>query len=156
MTKRRFSPLPSLQGRVRKPSREELSPGECLCTYCPAKCCRYFALPIDDPTTWKEFQYMRWFLMHEGATVFTEEGSWYLLVHARCAHLADGGLCRIYADRPEICRQYNTRNCEYEDDWVYDRYLETPEQVLEYAEAVLGPYRRRSIRSPKPKRISDC
>jgi hypothetical protein len=53
--------------------------------------------------------------------------------------------------RPEICRGYNTRNCEYEDDWVYDHLWETPEQVEEYAEAVLGPRKGKSIRSRKPK-----
>jgi Fe-S-cluster containining protein len=59
-------------------------------------------------------------------------------------------LCGIYETRPQICRDYTTENCEYEDDWVYDHYLETPEQVVEYAEAVLGPRKGRDIRSPKP------
>jgi uncharacterized protein len=46
----RMMPLP-----VKKFPREKLKPGECLCSYCTAKCCRYFALPIEEPTTWKEF-----------------------------------------------------------------------------------------------------
>ena len=37
-----------------------------------------------------------------------------------------------------------------EDDWVYDRYFETPEQVEEYAEAVLPPLARGAIRSEPP------
>ena len=28
---------------------------------------------------------------------------------------------------------------EYDDDWTYDHYWEAPEQVEEYAEALLGP-----------------
>jgi len=130
-----------------KPHRHELQPGECLCSYCTAKCCRYFALPIDTPDCWKDFEYMRWFLMHEGATVFTEGEDWFLMVYAKCQHLGDDGLCQTYETRPDICRQYSTRNCEYEDDWVYERYLETPQQVWEYAEAVLGPRRGKDIRS---------
>lgn len=133
-----------------KPCREDLKPGEILCLHCGAKCCRYFALPIDDPTTWKEFEYIRWYLLHERATAFTEDGTWYLLVHTRCRHLDDDDRCSRYETRPQVCRDYTTDRCEYEDDWVYDQYFETPEQVAEYAEAVLGPRKGSSFRSPKP------
>ena len=30
---------------------------------------------------------MRWYLLHEGATVFKEDEQWYLLVHTTCKHL---------------------------------------------------------------------
>ncbi|MGA2035614.1 MAG: YkgJ family cysteine cluster protein [Thermoguttaceae bacterium] len=134
----------------RKIHHEDLGPGEVLCSHCPAKCCRYFALPIDTPTTWRDFDYIRWFLMHDRATVFNEDGSWYLLVHTACRHLREDNLCDTYATRPRICREYTTRNCEYEEDWVYDHYLETPEQVEEFAEAVLGPRPGQGFRSPRP------
>ena len=55
--------------------------------------------------------------------------------------------CAIYATRPQICRDYSTHDASIGDDWVYDHYLETPEQVEEYAEAVLGPRRGRGFRS---------
>ena len=131
-----------------KPHREDLAPGEVLCSYCTAKCCRYFALPIDTPTTWKEFEYLRWFLLHDRATVFTDKDVWYLLVHTTCRHLRPDNLCGIYETRPQICRDYTTAKCEYEDDWVYDHYWETPEQVEEYAEAVWDR-EGRGFRSPK-------
>ena len=133
-----------------KTRREDLKPGECLCTYCTAKCCRYFALAMDKPTTWRDFDHMRWFLLHEKASVFVEEGDWYLLVHTPCKHLQPNNLCGIYETRPNICRAYTTDKCEYDEDWVYDHYWETAEQVMEYAEAVLGPRRGESFRSPKP------
>lgn len=142
---------PDAACRPKKPSREELKPGEILCAYCPAKCCRYFALPIETPTTWKDFEYIRWYLLHERAAVFLEDGDWYLLVHNRCKHLDDDNRCLKYETRPRICREYSTKKCEYEDDWVYDHYFEVPEQVEEYAEAVLGPRKGRDIRSPKPE-----
>jgi len=138
--------------RPKKPHREDLDPGEILCTHCPAKCCCYFALPIEEPTTWKEYEYIRWYLLHDRATVFTEDGTWYLLVHNRCKHLGNDNLCRQYETRPQICRDYAIDKCEYEDDWVYDQYFETAEQVEEYAEAVLGPRKGRDLRSPKPER----
>ncbi len=137
----------------KKPHRKDLKPGEVLCTYCPAKCCRYFALPIDRPTEWKDFEYMRWFLMHDKASVFVEDGTWYILVHTKCKNLRDDNLCGIYETRPQICRDYTTKNCEYEDSWVYDHYFETPEQVEEYAEALLGEKNNKPFRTPKPSKL---
>jgi uncharacterized protein len=132
-----------------KPRREDLQPGEVLCDHCTARCCRYFALPIETPETREDFEFIRWYLLHDRATVFTDEGSWYLLVHTTCKHLQPDNRCGIYSTRPDVCRDYSTHDCEYDDDWVYDRYLETSEQVGEYIEAVLGPTRG-EIRSPKP------
>jgi Fe-S-cluster containining protein len=90
-------------------------------------------------------------LLHERASVFTDDGSWYLLVHNVCKHLREDQLCDIYETRPQICRDYTTANCEYDDEWVYDHYWETPEQIEEYAEALLGPRGRESIRSEHPQ-----
>lgn len=132
-----------------KPARDQLKPGEVLCAYCAGKCCRYFALPIDSPTSRKDFEYIRWYLLHEQATVFTEDEDWYLLVHTKCKHLLEDNRCGAYETRPQICRDYSTDNCEYEDEWCYERYFETPEQVHEYTEAVLQKPGR-DIRSPQP------
>jgi len=132
-----------------KPPRESLKPDENLCTYCTAKCCRYYALPLEEPTEFTDFEFMRWFLLHRDATVFTEEGTWYLMVFSDCKHLLADHRCGIYETRPQVCRDYTTDNCEYDDSWVYERYFETPEQVGEYAEAVL-PSKTKNIRSKKP------
>ncbi len=61
--------------------------------------------------------------------MFTEDGQWYLLVHTKCKHLQDDNRCGIYDTRPQICRDYTTDACEYDDDWTYERYFETPEQI---------------------------
>jgi Fe-S-cluster containining protein len=131
----------------RKPRRDQLPRDAVLCDYCTAKCCRYFALPIETPTTRKDFEFIRWFLLHDRASVFTEDDDWYLLVHTQCKHLRPDQRCAIYDTRPQICRDYSTRNCEYEDDWTYERYFETPEQVEEYADAVLPRKPGADIRS---------
>src|SRR5687768_14556066 len=136
--------------RLRKPNREELKAGECLCEHCTAKCCRYFALPIDTPTTGKDFDYMRWYLLHDRASIFTEDETWYLLMQTACRHLQSDNRCGIYDTRPQICREYTTDDCEYDDSWVYERYFETPEQVSEYAEAVLPRRSGQSFRTPRP------
>ena len=152
-------PLPQFAA---KPNLADVPKDKVLCEYCTAKCCRYFALPLETPTTREEFEYIRWFLLHEHATVFTEDGDWYVCVHTVCKHLQDDHRCGIYETRPQICREYTTKDCEYEDDWVYDQYFETCEQVEEYMDAVLGPggleigagrkkkRREQSLRSPRP------
>ncbi len=133
----------------KKPDREDLGPDEVLCEYCPGKCCRYFALPIETPTSRKDFEFVRWYLLHDRATIFTEDDDWYLLVHTKCKHLGDDNRCGIYTTRPQICRDYTTEACEYEDDWTYEHYFETHEQIHEYAEAIIQKPGK-SIRSTKP------
>ncbi|HZZ71494.1 MAG TPA: YkgJ family cysteine cluster protein [Pirellulales bacterium] len=137
--------LPSV--RIR---REDVPPGEVLCAYCTAKCCRYFALPLEEPTEFKDFEFIRWFLLHHGATVFTEDDVWYLLQFSECRHLQADNRCGIYETRPQICRDYTTENCEYDDSWVYDRYFETADQIGEYAEAVLPAADKKNLRSRRP------
>ncbi|NIO40473.1 MAG: YkgJ family cysteine cluster protein, partial [Burkholderiales bacterium] len=108
-------------------------------------------LPIDTPETFDDFEFIRWYLLHEGASVFTEDETWYLLVHTVCKHLQGDNRCGIYQTRPKICRDYSTKNCEYEDDWTYDQYFETPEQVQEYCEALFDQPNDVTFRSPKPE-----
>jgi Fe-S-cluster containining protein len=137
-----------------KPLRTDIAADDCLCNHCGAKCCKYFALPIEEPDDWADFEFMRWYLLHQRATVFVEDDSWYLLVHNRCSRLGEDDRCTDYETRPDICRDYTTAACEYEDEWVYDHYFEVPEQVEEYAEAVLGPRKGRDIRSRRPQKAS--
>ncbi len=133
-----------------KPNREELKPDEVLCDYCSAKCCHYFALPIETPTSPKEFEYLRWYIMHGKATVFTEDDDWYLLVHNACDHLQSDNRCGIYETRPQICRDYSTKDCEYEDNWTYDHYFEVDEQVQEYNDAIFSGKGGQGIRTEPP------
>ncbi|MHC2068755.1 YkgJ family cysteine cluster protein [Bremerella sp. T1] len=139
-----------IQTKVR---REDLKPGENLCDHCTAKCCRYFALPIDTPTEFSDFEFIRWYLLHDRASVFLDEGTWYLLVHTTCKHLQDDHRCGIYETRPQICRDYTTDACEYDDDWCYEKYFETPEQIWEYNEATMARRPGQSLRSPKPPEL---
>lgn len=134
----------------KKVTRETLPPGKCLCDHCSAKCCKYFALPIDQPTELKDFDYIRWYLLHSQASVFVDDDTWYLLVHTQCKHLQSDNRCGIYHTRPQICREYSTDNCEYDDDTTYEKYFETSEQVVEYVEATLGHTDWNNLRTPEP------
>ena len=129
---------------TRKPvRREDLKPGENLCSYCTAKCCRYFALPISKPKTWADFDFIRWYMMHGSVSIFVEDVTWYLMVHADCKHLLDDHRCGTYETRPEICRSYTTEKCEFEDDACYSQLFESPEQLWEYAAAILPPKKKK-------------
>lgn len=131
---------------ARKPVRRraDFPAGTNLCLHCPAKCCHYIALHIDTPTTWDEFDTVRWFLLHEHTAVFVDGDTWYLMVYTTCRELRPDGLCGIYPTRPKICRDYSTDQCEFEENAVYDRLFEVPQQVEEYAEALLGPRPRQA------------
>lgn len=131
--------------RLPKPRREDLQPGESPCDYCTGKCCRYFSLEIETPTTWDDYDTIRWYLAHGRTMVYVDEGKWYLLVFSDCQYLLPDNRCGIYHDRPQICQDYSTDECEYDSEWAFDRTFETPEQIWEYAEALL-PARRR----PRP------
>lgn len=135
----------------RKVKREDLAAGEVLCDYCTARCCRYFALPIDTPKTWEDFDHMRWYIMHGRSAIFVDDGTWFLMVYGDCKHLQPDNLCGVYETRPQICRTYSTDNCEYDNDGCYDKFFEAPEQIREYAHAVLPPRPKR--RTPAETRL---
>lgn len=119
--------------------RADYPADENLCDHCTAKCCHYFALAIDEPVNRRDYDFMRWYLLHEYATLFVDGETWYLLVHTTCKHLRDDYRCGIYETRPQICREYSTNDCEFDDDYCYEKYFETPEQIDEYADAMFGP-----------------
>ena len=132
-----------------KPRRKDVPKDKVLCEYCTAKCCRYFALPLDTPKKRKDFDTLRWFLLHRLTSIFVEKGTWYLQVHSECRELMPDNRCGVYETRPQICRDHSTVDCEYEDDWIYDMFFEAPEQLSEYVEARF-PVRGSAIRSPRP------
>ena len=127
----------------KKMKRKDLKAGEVLCTYCTARCCRYFALPIETPVDRDDFNSIRWYMLHGRVSLFVDEDVWYLMVHADCQQLQDDNMCGIYEDRPTICRSYTTDECEFDNDACYDQFFETPEQLWEYAEAILPPKKKK-------------
>ena len=101
--------------------------GSILCEHCAAACCRYIALPIDKPKSGRDYDDIRWYLMHEGVTVFVEEGDWYVQFQTRCKNLGADNLCTIYETRPEICREYEPGECDYSvGTYGYDHLFTHP------------------------------
>lgn len=114
------------------------------CDKCVGLCCRYFALAIDKPKTRRDFDDIRWYLLHHDTTVFVEDGDWYLQINARCRALRPDNRCAIYENRPAICRAYKTNNCDWQDsEWPYEHVFAEPEQLARYAREYLSRRRRR-------------
>jgi uncharacterized protein len=121
-----------------------------ICTRCVAKCCRYFMLQIDTPATKDDFENIRWYLCHEGTTVFVEKRKWYLHVDQNCRHLLPNGRCGIYDKRPAICREHDPGECEFESDYRPDLQFTCIEELDEYLEKRFS--RSRVARVEKPKK----
>jgi Fe-S-cluster containining protein len=104
-----------------------------LCEQCAAACCRYIALPIDKPRTARDYDDIRWYVMHQGVSVFVEDGDWYCQFQTRCRSLGADNRCTIYQARPEICREYEPGNCDYAGGtYGYDHYFTHPRQIEEF------------------------
>jgi Fe-S-cluster containining protein len=79
-------------------------------------CCRHVAVEIDEPETKKEFDQIRWFLLHEDVWIFIDnDNSWNMQVNRPCVKLKDGR-CSYYENRPRICRDYSAESCEKHGD----------------------------------------
>lgn len=107
--------------------------GSILCEHCPAACCRHIALPLDKPVGKRDYDDIRWYIMHENVSIFVEEGDWYVQFQTRCRNLGADNLCRIYETRPDICREYEPGSCDYAgSSYTYDHLFTHPKQVEEY------------------------
>jgi len=125
------------------------------CLRCGAKCCQYFALPIDDPADRKDFDDIRWYLLHEGVSIFVEDGDWYIQIDNRCKALTAEGLCSVYENRPRICRKYKDGECEFAvPDGEHEVLLRTPEECTAYADKVLAEKKARKKRKRSRKKGS--
>lgn len=133
--------------------RSELKDGDCLCNHCTALCCRYFSLPFDPPVTWDDYERLSRYLTFGRIAVFAEDEIWYLVVQGDCQYLTPDYRCGIYTERPLICGQYTTDGCEYDNDVMFEKYFETPEQIIEYAEALLPPRPRAPSKRQPPRKV---
>jgi len=87
-----------------------------ICEDCGSACCTYVAMEIDKPTCKRDYDYIRWYLLHEGVHVFVDhEDCWFVEFKTPCARLGVDGRCTDYEDRPKICREHGQdgQPCEY-------------------------------------------
>jgi uncharacterized protein len=97
-----------------------------LCQQCKGQCCKHVALEIDKPTCKKDYDNIRWYLMHKNVEVFIDnDGGWNIKFSSHCEHLEKNGQCGIYETRPKICRDYPGKDeaCEYAGETEYYQQL---------------------------------
>ncbi len=133
--------------------------GSILCEHCTGACCRYVAVPIDKPRTARDYDDIRWYVMHESILVFVEEGDWYIQFGSKCENLGPDSLCMVYEKRPEICREYEPEGCDYSVGCHgHDLYFTHASQVEKYYEERTGkrlgaPKAPRKRPKKKPVRV---
>ncbi len=123
-----------------------------LCIKCAGLCCRYIALPIETPEDRSDFDDIRWYLAHEGISVFVEDDDWYINIANRCRFLDRDNRCGIYETRPKICRRYTEDSCDFHSgDYGYELHFTSIEEVDEYILQKFGPAKTKSKTKKKSK-----
>ena len=147
-TTRRRGPRGSPSRRSKAPATPSFAQSKC--GGCIALCCRYFALEIDRPEHPKDFDDLRWYLLHDRTQIFTEGRSWFLQIFNKCSWLGDDGRCQGYDRRPSICRQYDDDWCDRDETAGGDKGKPDPDLTFRTL-AELEAYRDRWVARWKVK-----
>jgi Fe-S-cluster containining protein len=119
-------------------------------------CCRYIALQIDTPRKKADFENIRWYLLHRSVSIVIDwDGAWILQFDTPCDWLVDGK-CTHYELRPEICREYDPKECErYLPSQSYKFLLKTEADLQKYvAEREVSLAKRRAARVERETRTA--
>lgn len=97
-------------------------------------CCTYLALEIDTPTSKKDYSDLFWHLMHRNVSIFIDhDKKWHIEFETLCEGLDENKRCRIYEDRPLICRKYSIDACTKHSSGKYFVHkFNTPSALKRY------------------------
>lgn len=110
-----------------RPARRQVPCGEC------ALCCTYVAVEIPAPDSVEHASEILWYLYHEHVSVHVSEDGWMVQFETRCRNLDDARRCRVYAERPISCREYDETECDVNAADEYTAFY-APEEFLAYLE----------------------
>ena len=105
-----------------------------LCKDCTS-CCEYVTIELADPKRRIDFEEIIWFIMHENVAVYIDnEDKWNVEFRTRCKALGEDGLCKVYDERTQICRDYKHENCERHGNPDFVKVMfRTREDVISWA-----------------------
>jgi len=86
-----------------------------LCAGC-SLCCEYVNILIEKPKTKDAIDMMVWYLLHNVSIRVDTTGKWTVYMPFKCQALTKDKTCRIYKERPIICREHSQADCERGDD----------------------------------------
>jgi Fe-S-cluster containining protein len=102
------------------------------CTDC-GRCCMYVAIEIDPPTRPRNATDILWYLYHPGISIYVDGNEeWCIQFESRCENLGEDLLCKIYRQRPHICRGFDSETCEVNGKEGEAFTLRTPDEFLAY------------------------
>ena len=117
--------------RVPLPVVQE-TPEPVECTEC-GKCCTYVGVEIETPKKAKDASDILWYLYHPGVYTYIDGNKdWSVHFESRCDNLGDDLLCRIYEQRPHICRGFDNETCEVNDHGPTALTIRTPAEFLDW------------------------
>lgn len=103
-------------------------------------------MPLENPKTARDYDNIRWYLMHDQVVVYIEKKQWYLAVLTKCKNLRNDNLCGIYETRPQICRGYSTDNCDYHGgEYDFEKLFTSAEDLEAYAKDKLKGRKRKTV-----------
>ncbi len=77
------------------------------------ECCNYVAVEIDNPSAFKDYDNIFWYLTHRNISVYVDwEGDWFIEFESPCEHMTEGKTCGIYEERPHMCSSFSWNECE--------------------------------------------
>lgn len=71
---------------------------------------------IENPKSVSDFEQFKWYVFHGVSVYMDHDGDWFVEVPHNCIHLDEKDLCRIYDQRPDVCREFSSVGCEIPDD----------------------------------------
>lgn len=110
-------------------------PSKHPCHRC-GECCNYVAVEIDNPSAFRDYDNIFWYLTHRNISVYVDwEGDWYIEFESPCEHLTPGKTCGIYADRPHMCSSFSWNECEKTtEERAWKHRFETPDTFFAWVE----------------------
>lgn len=101
------------------------------CTDCSAPCCRVLLIPYPTPSTFLDFDYVRYMLGFPTVRmILNSDGQWQLLVEQTCRLLdQETNLCTLHDTprKPKTCVFFNPHRCWYR--WSFHKKENPPHLI---------------------------
>lgn len=104
------------------------------CKNCDAYCCRHVAIYLEKPESKRDYDHIRWYLLHENIWISIDsQGEWLLEFRSPCKKITEDYKCADYENRPMICKNYPGKNelCERQSDKLSYKHLFTSVEEFE-------------------------